>query len=148
VANVIYNSFFGRLMSGEIDLSDGGDTLNVVLVTSSYSPNIDTHTQYSHITNQVEGTGYTAGGKTLENQDVTVDTADDKAVFDADNVTWADSTITAKGAVIYKYIDDSGDPDDTSPLIAYLDFTTDKSSVEGNFTLNFDEDGIIILGQT
>ena len=72
MADVIYNSFKGKIMDGSIDLDT--DTIKVVLVTSSYTPNIDTHTQYSHITNQVTGTGYTAGGATLANKSVAVDT--------------------------------------------------------------------------
>jgi len=145
MANAIYNSFKGKVLSGEIDLEDAGDTIKVVLVTSSYSPDIDTHTQYSHITNQVEGTGYTAGGATLGSQDVSVDTVNDKAVFDAADTTWSSSTITARGAILYKYVDDGGSPAATSPLICYFDFGEDKVSSNGNFTIQWNEGGILTL---
>jgi hypothetical protein len=146
MANAVYNSFKDGLLSGVFSLDSGGDTIKVVLVTSSYTPNIDTHTQYSHITNQVTGDGYTAGGATLGSQAVTTDTTGDKGVFDAADTTWSSSTITAAGAVIYKYIDDTGSPDDTSPLIAYIDFGTDKVSSSGNFTISWNEAGIITIG--
>lgn len=144
MANIIYNSFKGKIMDGSIDLDT--DTIKVVLVTSSYTPDQDSHTQYSHITNQVTGDGYTTGGAALSDQAVTVDNDDNIGVFDASNPTWSSSTITARGAILYKYIDDEGDPAATSPLIAYIDFGTDKVSSNGNFTIQFDADGIIHLG--
>jgi len=143
VADVIYNSFKGKIMDGSIDLDT--DTIKVVLVTSSYTPNIDTHTQYSHITNQVTGTGYTAGGATLANKSVAVDTTNDRAKFDADDTTWTSASITARGAIIYKYIDDGGSPDDTSPLICYKDFGADITSTNGDFTIQWSADGILYL---
>ena len=143
MADVIYNSFKGKIMDGSIDLDT--DTIKVVLVTSSYTPNIDTHTQYSHITNQVTGTGYTAGGATLANKSVAVDTTNDRAKFDADDTTWTSASITARGAIIYKYIDDGGSPDDTSPLICYKDFGADITSTNGDFTIQWSADGILYL---
>jgi hypothetical protein len=140
MANVIYNSFKQKIMDGSIDLDT--DTIKVALVTSSYTPDQDNHEDYADITNEVVGTGYTAGGATLANAAVTKDNTDNEGVFDADNVTWSSSTITARGAIIYK---DSG-VDATSWFIAYLDFTTDKTSTSGNFTIQWNSEGIVNLG--
>ena len=63
MADVIYNSFKRDIMNGSIDLDT--DTIKVMLVTSTYTPNQDTHTKRSDVTNEVSGTGYTAGGATL-----------------------------------------------------------------------------------
>jgi len=127
-------------MNGNIDLDN--DTIKVALVTSAYTPNADTHEDFADVTNQVTGTGYTAGGETIANAAVTVDVTDDEGVFDGDDVTWGSSTITARGAVIYK---DTGTPA-TSWLIAYLDFSTDQSSSTGNFTISWGSEGILNLG--
>ena len=143
MADAIYNSFKVDIMDGSIDLDT--DTIKVVLVTSSYSPDIDTHTQYSHITNQVTGTGYTAGGATLANKSVTVDTTNDRAKFDADDTTWTSASVTARGAIIYKYVDNAGSPADTSPLICYKDFGADVTSTNGDFTIKWSADGILYL---
>lgn len=143
MADVIYNSFKKKIMDGSIDLDT--DTIKVALVTSSYTPNIDTHTQYSHITNQVTGTGYTAGGATLANKSVAVDTTNDRAKFDADDTTWTTASITARGAIIYKYVDNAGSPDDTSPLICYKDFGADVTSTNADFTIKWHADGILYL---
>jgi len=138
----IYNTFKKLIMDAGIDLDTGGDTIKVALCTSTYTPNIDTHDYFDDITNEVVGTGYTAGGATLANQATTVDTTDDEGVFDADDVAWTTSTLTARYAIIYKSTGTSS----TSPLIGYIDFSSDKSSVTGTFTIQWNAEGILNLG--
>ena len=140
MANAIYNSFKRDLMLGDIDLVE--DTIRLMLVTSSYTPNIDTQTNRSQITGEVVGTGYTAGGATLANKSVTISQSTDEAVFDANNVTFSNATITAMGAVIYK---STGSPD-TDNLICYLDFGQNVTSTGGDFVVAFSNDGILRSG--
>jgi len=140
MADVIYNSFKRDIMNGSIDLDT--DTIHVALVTSTYTPNQDTHTKFSDITNEVAGTGYTAGGAALANKAVTADNTDNEGVFDADDVTWSTSTITARAAVLYKKRGGAATADE---LICYIDFTSDKSSTAGNFTLQWAAEGILNL---
>lgn len=92
----VYNSFKAKIMDGSIDL-DTGD-INVSLHTSGYTPNIDTDVFYSDITASevANGNGYTTKGQSLASKAVSVDTTDDEGVFDAADVTWSDSTITAR----------------------------------------------------
>ena len=140
MASVIYNSFKLKTIdnSTKIDLSVGANTIKCALVTSSYTPNIDSHDFFDDVTNEVSGTGYTAGGATLTTS-VSQDNTDDEAVFDATDVTWANSTITARGAVIYK----STGVASTSPLICYIDFGANKTSDGGTFQITFDAEGIL-----
>jgi len=100
MANAIYNSFKRDIMNGSIDLDT--DTIKLMLVTSTYVPNIDTHTKRSDITNEVIGTGYTAGGVTLTNKTVTVNNTTDRGVFTVDPINLTTATITARGCVLYK----------------------------------------------
>src|SRR6185295_325987 len=130
MASVIYNSFKKKIMDGSIDLDT--DTIKVALVTSSYTPDQDAHDFFDDVTNEVAGTGYTAGGASLANKAVTADNTDNEGVFDADDVTWSSSTITARGAVLYK---SRGGASSADELICYIDFGSDKSSSAGNFTL-------------
>ncbi len=139
MADVIFNSFKKKIMDGSIDLDT--DTIKVALVTASYTPDQDAHDFFNDVTNEVSGTGYTAGGNALDNKAVTADNTDNEGVFDADDETWGSSTITARGAVIYK---DTGNAA-TSPLICYIDFGSDKSSSNGNFTLQWNAEGILNL---
>lgn len=133
----LYNSAKANLMNGSIDLDT--DTIKVMLCTSSYTPNIDTHEDRADVTNEITGTGYTAGGETLANTSVSVDTTDDEGVFDADDVTWSTATITARYAVVYKSTGVSAN----DLLIAYIDFGSDQSSSASNFTLQWNAEGIV-----
>lgn len=139
MANAIYNGFKKKIADGSIDLDT--DTIKVMLVTSVYTPNIATHVFKSDVTNEVTGTGYTAGGTALTTKVVTQDNTNNLAYFDADDVTWAASTITARGAVLYK---DTGVAT-TSPIICYFDFTTDQISSAGNFVITWNAAGILRL---
>jgi len=140
MADVIYNSFKRDIMNGSIDLDT--DTINVMLVTSTYTPNQDAHTKRSDVTNEVSGTGYSAGGAALAGKAVTVDNTDNEGVFDANDLTWSTSTITARGAVLYKA---RGGASSADELICYIDFGSDKSSTAGNFTLQWASEGILNL---
>jgi len=134
MADLTYNSFYKDIADGTIDLDT--DTIKVMLTTSDYTPDAS-HDFKDDITNEVSGTGYTAGGATLQNASVTLDGSESK--FDADDVTWSSSTITARYAVMYK---STGD-DATSPLIACWDFGSDKSSSNSDFTIVWDSSGIL-----
>jgi len=141
MANVIYNSFKTNI--GTIDWSDNSNTtIKVMLVTSDYAPDIDTHAFASDVTNEVSGDGYTAGGQAIANRTVTKDNTNDVGKYDGDDVTWSSSTIRARGCVVYK---DTGDAT-TSPLIGYIDFTEDKASSAGDFVLQWNSEGIFIIG--
>ena len=119
------------------------DNIYVALVTSSYTPNIGTDTYWSTPqAYEVTGAGYTAGGLILTGQSVTQDNTNNRAVFTAGNTTWTSSTVTARYAVIYKNTGTAG----TSPLIAYVDFSTNQSSTIGNFVINWNvSNGILTV---
>jgi hypothetical protein len=143
--------FYGKfLQSGfdngvtKINLASGGDTIKVALVTSSYTPNFDAHDFFDDVTNEITGTGYTAGGATLGSQTITLDTTNDRLVFDAADTSWATATLSARGAVVYK----STGVASTSPLIAYIDFTTDRTSDGGTFLITWHANGIGYLTYT
>jgi len=109
------------------------------LVTSVYSPSATADNFFSDVTNEVTGTGYVAGGKTLASPLITE--SGGSATFDAADLTWGTSSITARGAVIYK----STGTASTSPLIAYIDFGSDKTSSSGDFTITWNASGILQL---
>ena len=140
MANVIYNSFKRDIMNGAIDLDT--DTIKVMLVTSSYTPDQDTHTKRSDITNEVTGTGYSAGGATLANKSVAVDNTDNEGVFDADDPSWATATITARGAVYYK---SRGGVSSADELLFYQDFGADITSTGGTFLIALNAEGLLNL---
>lgn len=120
------------------------DTIKVALTTATYTPNQDTHDFFNDVTNEVVGTGYTAGGATLGTKSVTYDTASDQVRLDAADTTWGSSTITARYAVVYK---DTGTAS-TSPLMALVDFGADVSTTAGTFQITWDPTGIVVIDVT
>lgn len=138
MASKVYGNAIAKAFNKEVDYDT--DTIKVMLLSSAYTPNQDSHSYVSDVrANEVTGTGYTAGGATIANKLVTYDAATNTTKFDADDVTWAASTITARYAVVY---DDAGATDATKPLLAYFDFTTDRASSNGEFTIRWGADGI------
>lgn len=129
MASLIYNSCLDDMARGAIDFDT--DTFKVMLVTSSYTPNKDTHDRRDDVTNEVTGTGYTTGGVTSACT-VTKDTANDKVTLSFAAVSWASSTITARAAVIYKSRGGAASADE---LVAYNDFGSNVSSTGATFSI-------------
>jgi hypothetical protein len=122
-------SFKQALLDGEMDFSsDTSQTFKIALFTSSATLGAAT-TAYS-TTNEVTGTGYTAGGNTLSIS-TNPTTSGTTAYLDFADTTWSAATITARGALIYKA--DGA----TNPAVAVLDFGSDKTSTAGDFTIQF-----------
>ena len=74
------------------------------------------------------GTNYIIGGNTLTNVAITVDGT--TAIFDADNVTFPNATISAQAALLYN-------ANNANSAIAVLDFGGVKTSTNGTFELQF-----------
>ena len=140
MANAIYNEYKYRI--DEINWADNTNVdIKAMLVDNTYAPDIDAHSNKSDIdalSVEISGTGYTAGGASLQNRAKTKDLTNDWGVRDADDVTWANSTLTARGAILYL---DTGDAS-TSTLVCYVDFGADKSSSNGDFLIQWDSNGI------
>lgn len=135
----LYGNFLKQALNKEIDWDS--DTIKVALLTSSYTPNQDTHDYLDDVSSyEVTGTGYTSGGITLSSKTSTYDGTNNVVILDAADVTWSSSTITARYAVVY---DDSGANAASKALIGYVDFGSDQSSTNGNFTITWDSTGIV-----
>ncbi|MFC9769113.1 hypothetical protein [Rhodococcus jostii] len=136
----LYGLALKSVFDKEIDWNT--DTIKVMLCTSSYTPDQDTHQYKSSITNEVTGTGYTAGGATLASATTSYTTGTNTLVLDAADSSWTTSTITARYAIIYN---STPGTDATRPLIAYVDFGADVSTTAGTFTITWDAAGIVTL---
>jgi hypothetical protein len=130
MASLIYNSAIDEMARGDIDFDT--DTFKAMLVTSSYTPNKDTHEFRDDVTNEAPATGnYVAGGETSA-VTVTKDTANDRVTIQFGAVSWATSTITARGCVYYK---SRGGASSADELVAYNDFGSNVSSSGGTFAV-------------
>lgn len=140
MATGIYNKYKVNVFSPS-DVDFLADTIKVALVTSAYVPDFDNDEFFSDvIADEVVGTGYTAGGIALTTKTVTEDILNSRGVFDADDINWPGSTLTARGCVIYKDTGVAG----TSKLIGYIDFLTNRTSSGGTFTIQWQSVGIAL----
>jgi len=136
MADLIYNKFKEYMADGTMDLDN--DTFKIMLTTSTYTP-AATHSVKADVTNEISGTGYTAGGATLQN--VTWTESSGTVTLDATDVSWTSATFTARYAVIY----DDTPTSPLDPLVCLIDFGTDKSVTAGTFTIQFHANGIFTL---
>lgn len=129
ISQAMCTSFKVGILDGDFDFSSGtAQVFKIALYTSAATLAAST-TAYS-ATNEVSGTGYSAGGNTL-----TISTnptsSGTTAFLDFADTTWSTATITARGALIYLA---NGT---TNPAVAVLDFGSDKTSTAGDFTIQF-----------
>jgi hypothetical protein len=132
ITQALATSFKVQLLKGQHDFSaSGGHSFKIALYTSAATLDATT-TDYS-ATNEVSGTGYTAGGAALTNVEPT--SSGTTGYLDFADVSWTTATFTARGALIYNTT--TGGGGSTTDAVAVLDFGTDKSVSAGTFSVNF-----------
>lgn len=140
MADTIYHNWFARIMSGGQNCAASGNAFKLALFTDVRAAIDPDATAYA-VTNEVAGTGYTAGGFafTNTNNSVTDDDTNNYTVFDiAQDAVWSSSTITARWADLYNSTD-------TNNLVCCFDFGANKSSSNGTFTVQFSANGVLRL---
>ena len=129
ITQAMCTSFKVGILAADFDFGTGTtQVFKIALFTSTAS--LDAATTAYSTSNEVVGTGYTAGGNTLTISQVPTSTGT-TAFLDFSDTTWTTATITARGALIY-LANGTGDP-----AIAVLDFGSDKTATAGNFTIQF-----------
>jgi hypothetical protein len=124
ITQAMCSSFKQQILLGEHDMDT--DVIKIALYTSAATLGEAT-TAYS-TSNEVVGTGYTAGGNTLTGASVSL--TGTTAFVDFSDTTWTTATITARGALLYN-------SSKSNKAVAVLDFGSDKTSTAGSFTVQF-----------
>ena len=128
VTQTLCTSFKVALLDGEMDFSSNtSQTFKIALYTSSAT--LDATTTAYSTTNEVSGTGYTAGGNTLSIA-ANPTSSGTTAFLDLADTTWSSSSIPARGALIYKSATGN-------PAIAVIDFGEDKQTSSADFVIQF-----------
>ena len=130
MANIVPTSFKADL--GKANINWLSDTFKMMLLTNAASP-AASWAKRSDVTNEVTGTGYTAGGQALSGE--SINASGTTQIYSSSAVQWTTATITARYAVIYK---SRGGLASADELIAIFDFGSDFTSTAGNFTVNPD----------
>jgi len=126
IVQTITTSFKQQILLGEHDLDT--DTLKIALYTGDASLGADT-TAYS-ATNEITGTGYSAGGIVLTG--VTISAATNGTVYvDFNDAVWVPAAFTCRAALIYN-------ASKSNKSIAVLDFGADKTCTN-TFTVQMPE---------
>lgn len=142
MAHTFVNSVFKKIIDGEIDIQN--DTIKGMLLTSSHTTNIDTQEFIDDVSaNEASGTGYTAGGFTLDNLVSTTDDTNDRCNVDADDETLSTATLTGRYIAWYK---DTGTPG-TSPIISIEDLGSDRTSTAGDWVYTVNSGGLYQIQQ-
>ena len=128
MANVVPYSFAQELLKGTHNFPT--NTIYIALYEAgSGAPYAVSDTAYSSGTaNQVSGTGYTTGGKVLQNGTVANQT--NVATVTFDTISWTSATFGAAYGVLYNN-------SASDKLIVVLDFGGTKSCSNGTFTITF-----------
>jgi hypothetical protein len=116
------------------DIDCDTDTFKVMATTVTYSENKDTHTKRSDITNEITGTGYTAGGNSVGALTVTKDTANDRNELTLPGTTWPSSTLS--GVRKFVYYKSRGGASSADELVACIDNGSDVATTAATLTLN------------
>lgn len=122
ITAAICDSYKQEILKG---IQGQSDTYKMALYTSAAT--LDKTTTVYSATNEVSGTGYSAGGTTLAGFNVTLSA--DTAVLDwTTDPFWTVATITARGALIYN-------SSQGNKTVMVIDFGSDKTSTAGTFTV-------------
>ena len=137
----LYDNFPLNAFSKKINDMSSADTLiKVALYASTYTPDQASHTSWNDFdaaSNEVTGAGYTAGGVALTSKTLTAATR--VTIFNALKAAWANTTLSADGAIIYDATP-AGDTD--KKLIACIAFGQTYTTSGTPFELLFDLSGV------
>lgn len=123
ITTAICNSYKQEILEG---VHSSTDTYKIALYSDAATLGAST-TTYS-ATNEVSGTGYTAGGATLTGYTSGLSTSTAYITFT--DPSWSASTITARGCLIYN-------SSKSNKAVAVFDFGSNISSSNGTFTIDF-----------
>lgn len=129
MASLVYNSMMRDVVVGSVDFDT--DTFKMMLVTSSYTAS-KSHAKRNEVTNEVSGTGYTAGGNACSVTVAATDNTNNDVEISFSVTSWTSATITARAGVIYK---SRGGASSADELVGYVDFGGDVTSTNGTFAV-------------
>jgi hypothetical protein len=126
--NYMPTSFKIQLLNGLQNFS--ANTFKIALYTNAATLDANT-TAYSTSDEVATGGNYVAGGNTLSVTTTPTNGGSGTTAFiDFADTTWSAATITARGALIYNN-------SKANAAVAVLDFGSDKTSTDGDFTVQF-----------
>ena len=119
--------FKANMLKGLENFNTGSPYTYKIALYNALADLDDTTTVYT-TSNEVTGTGYTAGGVALTPTTILSDTDNNTAYVSFANVTWSPATFTCRGALVYNST--------TNAAVFVLNFGSDKTATS-TFTVQF-----------
>jgi hypothetical protein len=146
MASHVFNEFKRASAAGEVDLDTDDIRVSLHMTNTTIDTENDaivTNTDFS-TPDEMDGANYSAPGVALTTEAVNKDDANDRAEFDADDVTWSalgNGTREVLGVLVYKF--------DTSWAaslpIAWVEFAASQNPGGSDFTIQWNAEGILQL---
>lgn len=142
MASHLFNYFKQQSAAGNIDLDADDIRLILCMTNTTADTENDGISFVGNLTTLDEFDGANYARQALTGEAVNLDDPNDRAEFDADNVTinsLGAGTRSIAGALIYKHVTN----DANSPVIAWIEFSATPDG--SNFTIQWDAEGILQL---
>lgn len=144
MASQVFNEFKRATAEGEIDLATDDIRIRLVMLNTTVDTENDGKAFLADFTtiDTCDGANYV--DKALASETVTKDDGNDRAEFDAADVTWTALGVGARttvGVLIYKFVTTDAD----HVPIAYIEFSGAVTHDGTDFTIQWDAEGIIHL---
>lgn len=142
MASIVYQNAIGKMMTADIDMN--ADDIRVALCMTNTdadtNADVDTISGFASL-DECNATGYSR--QALSSEAVNIDDTNNRAEFDAADVTFSglsgNASRAIQGALIYKHVTNDTD----SIPIAFIDFASDIPATATSITIPWDAEGII-----
>jgi hypothetical protein len=139
-ASGIYYLAFRDMMTQTKAIDWDLTTNKIAMYNNTETPAFDTEVSYA-ATNEVSGTGYTAGGQVVVTPAFSVTTG--TLAFDLGDQIWASpTTVTARGCKLY------ADALAGNDVMVGVNFGSDFTSTAGTFTIQWAAGGVLTIDLT
>ena len=140
MASQVYNEFKRANAAGEIDLNADDIRVQLMMTNTTCDTENDAIVNLADFTtlDEMDGAGYVV--KALANEAVNKDDTNDRAEFDADDLTWSslsNGTRDVAGALVYKHVDGT---DANDIVIAWVEFAAPVAPGGGDLTIQWNAD--------
>jgi len=146
MASAMPNSAKANLINGTIDLDTNDIRVRLVMTNTTCDTEVDAITNLADYTTIDPSDDGSYADVALASEAVVADDANDRAEFDATDVSFTglngDATRDYQGILVYKYVDGTNAND--LPVV-YIDFPATKPKESTSLTVTFDAQGILQL---
>lgn len=145
MASQVYNEAKRAILAGEIDFDTDDIRVQLLMTNTTADTENDAIVDLADFTTLDEMDGANYAVKALTTEAVNKDDTNDRAEFDADDVTYTalgNGTRNVQGALIYKHVDGT---DANDLVLFWVEFASSQAPGGNDFTITWDAEGILQL---